>query len=350
MEIIGHNIDRLITVEIKPRSGIVRGITSRLYESALKLYQGRPLTLLAAEKLVEHVRDGDNILMVTGVGSLPYFPHGETDGPLGASCLARAVSMGLGAKPIFVVGQRDVEPVRATVMAAGLNVEEYGLVKPAKNMAAIVTCPTDDGEAAKVAKEVMKEYSPAAIISVEALGPNVKGFMHNVTGHDMTGALPKLHHIINEGRSRGILTIALLDHGNELGGGSIEDEVRKVAPYGNICQCPCGAGNACCVPADVVVPASISNWGAYGVSAALACLLGNPEILHNEDTERRMLEANIAAGSRDGLTLRPIMQVDGVPASTNQAIVTILNAIILNGLKHMPFDRTYDWAEQAGHN
>ena len=333
MEIIGHYIDRLITVEVKPRSGFVRGIISQLYDSALNLHGGCPLTLLAARKLIEHVSEGDNVLIITGVGSLPFFPHGETDGPLGAACLARVISLGLDAKPLFMVGERDLNPVKATVMAAGLNVEDYALAGRAKNMTAMVTCPIDDGEAKAVAKKVINEYSPKAVISIETLGPNHKGFFHNAMGYDMTDTLPKLQHVFNEARSSGILTIGILDHGNELGSGGIENAVREVTPYGNVCQCPCGAGNACCIPADVTLPASMSNWGAYGVAAALACLLENPDILHDADTERRMLEANVAAGGRDGVTLRPIMQVDGVPASTSQAIITILNAIVLNGIK-----------------
>ncbi|MFC1982588.1 glutamate cyclase domain-containing protein [Chloroflexota bacterium] len=339
MDIISHYIDRLITVEVKPRGGFVRGIISQLYDSALKLHGGRPLTLLAAEKLIEHVSEGDNVIIITGVGSLPFFPHGETDGPLGAACLARAISLGLDAKPLFMVGERDLDPVKATVIAAGLNVEEYDLARQARSMTAMITCPTDDGEAKVVAKKVIKEYSPKAVISIETLGPNNKGFFHNAMGYDMTTTLPKLQHVFNEARSSGILTLGILDHGNELGSGGIEDAVRKVAPYGNICQCPCGAGNACCVPADITLPASMSNWGAYGVAAALACLLKNPDILHDVDIERRMLEANVAAGGRDGVTLRPIMQVDGVPASTSQAIATILNAIVLNGLKESGIKR-----------
>jgi len=40
------------------------------------------------------------------------------------------------------------------------------------------------------------------------------------------------------------------------------------------------------VQTDVVFPAAVSNWGAYGIVAMLAFLLKKPEILQDADMEQ----------------------------------------------------------------
>jgi hypothetical protein len=86
------------------------------------------------------------------------------------------------------------------------------------------------------------------------------------------------------------------------------------------------------VKADIVFPASISNWGAYAITAMVAYLLQKPEILQDEDTERRMLEACIMAGAIDGPVGRPVMSVDGVNLKAQQGLINMLHAIIENAL------------------
>ena len=97
-EIIGENIDRLCTVEMRPQ-GMPRGKIHRLYEAARRKQNGRPLTLLAAEKLRAALKPGDYVILATGAGVPPWMPAGETDGPVGIAALGRALVMGLGARP-----------------------------------------------------------------------------------------------------------------------------------------------------------------------------------------------------------------------------------------------------------
>src|SRR3954462_7501713 len=94
-EIAGEYVDRLVTVEIRNR-GIPVGITRPLYESARAEGGGRPLTLRAAEGLLQHVKRGDNVLVITGAGAAPQLPNGENDGPIGAAALAHALYRGVG--------------------------------------------------------------------------------------------------------------------------------------------------------------------------------------------------------------------------------------------------------------
>ncbi len=331
MEIIGEYVDRLITVEMRPRSLPFRGTIHLLHSYACEKLGVRSLTLLAAQKIIENVKEEDNVFIITGVASMPYLPHGETDGPLGAASMARAVNLGLNAKPLFILGERDIDSVKFSVKAAGLNIEDYEVVKQTRNTAAIIPFPYDDEAAKKVAVKLIDEYSPKAIFSFETPGPNNKGVQHTALGF-IFPQVAKLYHLFDEANRRNILTIAGLDVGNEVGSGNIEEEVRRIIPCGNLCQCPCKSGIACRVTADVAIPVATSNWAAYGISAMLGFLMKKPDLLQDVDTERRMLEACIMAGAVDGLTFRPIAVVDGMSSKANQCLVTLLHEIIGNGL------------------
>src|SRR5689334_20222461 len=95
----GEFIDRLVSTEMRA-PGFIRGVTLPLYEAARQA-QGAPLSFLAASALQERVKQGDYVFFLTGAGSVPWRPHGETDGPLGAVSLGRALAIGLGARPVF---------------------------------------------------------------------------------------------------------------------------------------------------------------------------------------------------------------------------------------------------------
>ena len=340
-EIIGEYVDRLVTVEMRPRSLPFRGTIALLYEVARKKLGVKSLTLLAAQKILESVKENDNVFIMTGFSSMPHCPHGESDGPLGVASIARTLNLGLNAKPLLIQGGREAESVKFTAKAAGLNIEEYEIVKEARNTAAIILFPYgDDDKVKKFAVELIDTYNPKAILSFETMGPNREGVHHTALGFRYHGA--SLYHLFDEASKRGILTIAGIDLGNELGSGNIEEEVRRIIPYGNVCQCPCKSGSACRVTADVTIPVATSNWAAYGISAMLGLLLKRPDLLQDMDTERRMLEACIMAGGVDGVTMRPILAVDGMSDKANQCLVNLLHEIINNGLKEEEWGRVKD--------
>lgn len=334
MEVIGENVDRLITVEMKPGGQTpTRDKIRRLYEAALSTHRVRSLTLLAAQKAIDHLKENDNVFILTGCASLPFLPHGETDGPLGAASIARALSLGLKVKPLFVVEEKDIDAIRYTAKATGLNIESYEIMKHARSAATIIAYPGPDNVNVKnIAKNLIDEYKPKALFAFEVMGPNNKGYCHTVLGYDVTAKVPEFYHLFDEASKNGILTIAGIDGGNELGSGSIEKQVREIMPYGNMCQCPCKSGNACHIKADVVIPATTSNWAAYGISAMLAFLLNKVDLLQDTDTEKRMLEACFMAGAVDGYTMAPQMSVDGTSEKASQCVVGLLHEIINNGL------------------
>ena len=86
------------------------------------------------------------------------------------------------------------------------------------------------------------------------------------------------------------------------------------------------------VATDALVAANTSNWGAYGIIAALSAATERPELLHTPQIEARMLSACVAAHGVDGSTGRHILAVDGMPEEMQLAIVTMLGVIVRNGL------------------
>ena len=319
-EIIGDCIDRLCTVEIRPRANLPRGVTRRLYEAARSAQGDRPLSYLAATALQRYVRPGDHVLFVTGAGGPPYLPHGETDGPLGAVGLARAVAQTLRARPVFVLEDQHIPPLAAAAQAA----EQEVALAP-------FPCGRDAGRQAAIS--LIDRYNPAAVVFIEKLSPNLLGVVHSVLGRardpEVIGAVDWF---ASEAKRREILTIGIGDGGNEIGFGLIADAVREIQPFGRVCQCPCQGGIAAVVPTDVVVAAAISNWGAYGVAACLAYMAAVPEALPDEAMDVRMLTAAVGAGGVDAVHGRRILSVDGVEQEAQVGFLRLLRAIVTNGL------------------
>lgn len=337
-EIIGENIDRLCTVEMRPQ-GMPRGKIHRLYEAARRRQDGRPLTLLAAEKLRAAVKPGDYVILATGAGVAPWMPAGETDGPVGIAALGRALMLGLGARPIFVTESHSVASLRAPVVAAGMSVVEPKIAAARTGAAIVMDYAKDDREAQAQAKRMLADFRPAAVIASEKLAPNAKGEIHSIRGVNMTAEHAKIHHLFELASSSGIPTVGIADGGNEVGCGLIYEDTRTIMEYGASCQCPCRDGMATTVRTDVLVLASVSNFGAYGVCAMLGYLIGNPELLHDPDTHWRMLEANVREGGSDGMTGRPLMKEDGISVEVCQGLVRQLRELVSTGLQsvHRPF-------------
>jgi hypothetical protein len=332
-EILGEYLDRLITTSITTRSYSTRAAHLALYELARKK-QGVPLTYLSARKLVDKVKKGDFVFLITGAGLKPYLWAGETDGPLGVGALGRMFDRAFGAKPVIITDQEKMGALIATCNAAELAVQPEGWVREREYGAAVAeSFPVNDDEAEDAAERLIEKYSPVAMIAIEMTGINAQGVMHSMSGVNITPYVAKAHHLINAARQKGILTIGIGDGGNEIGFGKIYDELRALGGrYSNCSPCPCGDGVVTVVATDVLVPAAVSNWGAYGIEGCVSALVENSDVMHNEVIERRMLEAGVNNGLGSGFG-RQMLDVDGTTLEANQALITVIREMIKNFLK-----------------
>ena len=334
-DMIGEAIDRLVNVEMRFSSGMPRGMIHRLYDAA-RTKQQRPLSTLAGEALMNRLSAGDRVLIVTGAGAPPWLPFGETDGPIGAAALARTLDLGLGVKPILVAEERNLGPIAASAHAGGIPVLSASDFAQRGGCTMLEPLRLGETDGPASAREILNRHQPRALIFVEKGSPNKMGVFHTITGTGRSRAVMASADVLaDEARAAGILTIGIGDGGNEIGFGLIDEDVARIQTYGTRCQCPCGGGIAAVAATDVLVVAAISNWGAYGIAAALAIALKNRAVLHDETTEQRMLEACVAAGAVDGVLARPLLSVDGTSAASQRAIVVLLGNLVDNALSSL---------------
>jgi hypothetical protein len=299
-----------------------------LYEAARAEGGGEPLTLRAAAGLVSKVHAGDTVFIITGAGSGELIPQGENDGPVGAAVLARAVMLGLGATPIYVCEAHHVVPIQVASEAAGVPIRQLRVTQSSHGFGAIAVAPTDQERVGAWAEDLVTELKPTAIISIERLGPNRNGVIHGATG--IAGWLPQvdLAPLFEVAASRGIFSIGIGDAGNEIGFGRIAETVRHVQPYGEKCQCPCGGGMATVVPTDVLVVAAVSNWGGYGIEAALSLLLNRPDLPHSAAQAERILLRCTEAGGIEAMQCTQTYSCDGIAGEGHVSMVRLLGEMV----------------------
>lgn len=314
MEIACENIDQLVTISIRP-PGMPRGVSQALYRAAR---QSRPISLEIAEALLA-VR-GARVGVFTGASVPDHLPHGENDGPLGAVVLARALSR-LGFPATVYV---EAEPLRAT----------RELVRAARADVGVEELQRDPGEQQE---RLPRELDVA--ITVEKAGVNEYGIQHSVNGHSRQGTRAILDPLINRMNEVGKLTVGIGDGGNEIGFGAIFEQARSIVPYGTRCQCPCGRGIVSITSTKFLYPVAVSNWGAYGLAAALGVMAQDPDCAHAPQLEETMIRAGMEMDLRDGGTGKPVFAVDGVPGEASVGLVSLLDAIVRVTL--IPFSRKF---------
>jgi hypothetical protein len=328
---IGEGIDRLISIEIGGRGAI-----GALYAAARAAADG-PLCLGAATHLLERVPRGGTVLLATGLPTPPWFT-GEQDGPVGAATLARSLVIGLGAHPVVVTDPVNAEICTAALRGAGLHTRalEDALRLPAA--AAVVPFALEWEEAAAQAPRLLEQAKPSALVAIERPGANEQGHYHSAAGKRLTDHCAKIDVLFRLAREREILTIGIGDGGNEIGCGAVRDAVVRAIPHGGTCACPCGGTVVPAVGTDLLVAAAISNWGAYGIEAALAVLLGRDDVLHSRAVDARAQELCAAAGANNIDPGLLDVGADGIPERLHGHIVDLLGQMVESALD---FGRLY---------
>ena len=154
---------------------------------------------------------------------------------------------------------------------------------------------------------IIDMYRPSAVISIECLGRNRKGSYLNFRLKDISSFTARLDILFELAASRDITTVGIGDGGNEIGMGQLCGIIEEKLGI-----------PACAVPSDVLIVATTSNWGAYGLAAAM----GHP--VSWEDV-KAFTEHIVAAGAIDGVSKLPEPTVDGFPVETDRSIVLALD-------------------------
>jgi hypothetical protein len=345
----GEVIDRLVatttgTIPVlrKGRNGLIKSRYSwmKVYDETRARY-GRPLTLLGAEKLIENVRAGDHVLIITN--SL------EMDGPPGAAVMARSLLVGLRAVPIIASNFKEGTKFERSLTQSCTGAQIIPVLSKEELKGSIWTPYTTliyrwpmmtVAEAEQKTLEFIEEFNPKAVITVEALSCNKKGIRHGALGAPHNSGDPnekciRWNQFIDQAKKRGILTIATGDNGNECGFGTIEDILVKHHRFCKDCGCPCGTGIVSAAEADIVIPANNSNWACYGIAACMAKLLNNTDVLHDEYTHNRILLNCANQGIPDGATAMATPTTDGSSHEACVNLVAQLRQTLLMSMKEI---------------
>ena len=241
---------------------------------------------IAAREILSWKRG--TVLLTTG-----FYVAGfaETDGPLGTVAVSKALKK-LGFRPVIVTdryceGYFEAEGIETEYM--DLNAED------------------------SAAFEILNRYSPVGLISIERCGRDRNGVYANMRGVDISGNTAPCDALFLAARGR-IPMIGVGDGGNEIGMGRVADTVRN-----RLSLTPSE------IAADILVIATVSNWGAYGIVAALSELTGLALLPSFAEAEA-FLRMTVEKGSVDGISHEHTPCVYGFGMDTEKEILDALHA------------------------
>ncbi len=325
---VGQNLDDLSNLD--PRG---YGVCRILYEGA-RTYTGRPLTMNAAEKLFETVKKGDLVYILTGFVLIPH-KKAEMDGIVSSMLLARSLVVATEAKPVLVCPTDCLEAVRNMAPVVGLHlcssIEE---TKDYPISMAVVPFTKDKGKAEGEAMALLASGLPSAVVTIEAPGANGLGVYHNAIGMDVSEHEAKSDALFVALQKEGVLNISIGDLGNELGMGAIADHLNRYIPGARkgSCACGCGGGIAAATAAEHIITATVSDWGCYGLIAALAYLYGKLEVMHTGELGAEVIRTASRSGMID-MTGWLVPAVDGCDIQTNVLIMDLMRQCVASAFK-----------------
>lgn len=258
----------------------------------------------AAVRAARALRTARRVLIVTGFSVEPDMP--ETDGPPGAAVLGRALRR-LGARVAYVTDTPNVSLVEAALKT---------LDEPSD----VVVYPAEAGGA----RRLLASEKPTHLVAIERPGRNRDGDYLNMRGHSVAGWNAPIDELfVCRGDRKRPVTVGIGDGGNEIGMGAARARIARLDAL--------RARIATVVRVDHLVVAGVSNWGGYGVVAALGRLTGQ-DLLHTPELERRLIAACVAVGACDGVTRRREATVDSLSANTHAAVVDLLRLASRSGI------------------
>jgi hypothetical protein len=300
------------SMEIAALKAAKRKGAEQLYLAASKLIGGSP-ALRAANSLYSAVRRGGDVLIASGFTIIRSMQC-ETDGPLGSAVLGKLLNK-LSINVVFLTDLNYLALFEKMSEASSLSSFQC------------VPFPIEEKHAREEATKIIKDFSPVAVISIERPGWNKHKVYHNMLGQDISDWTAKIDYLSDEAHKRDILTIGIGDGGNEIGMGNILQTVVEHVPYGSVCQCPCRGGIASVTKTHDLVVSSVSNWGAY-ILTALTASLANMPFEHDPHEEQRLIRTAVNAGAVDGESGNLVEAVDGLSASDNSEFVNKILRIL----------------------
>jgi D-glutamate cyclase len=225
-------------------------------------------------------------------------PAAETEGPAGAALMAFGLA-GAGLSCRLATDTVCQSACKVALDAAGTTGVPIDAVAP-------------DGSVTAVA-DLWRQEGVDWVIAIERCGPAADGRLRNMRGADISAHAAPLDRLFTAGPWR---TIAIGDGGNEIGMGRV-----AIAQH-----VPLGEKIGCVVPADFLIAAGVSHWGAYAVMAGLGLLRPDwsAAMLSGLDPalDRAVVEAMVRDGPAvDGVSLRREATIDGFGMDVHREVM-----------------------------
>ena len=221
----------------------------------------------------------------------------ETDGPPGAIAIGEALK-GLG-RTVTYVSDEYTTPV----------LRRYA------NGSAVIDFPIDGIEASKQhAKDILEQVKPSLLISIERCGRTRDDTYLNMRYVDISPNTARLDYLFDSD----VPSVGIGDGGNEIGMGNLAEVIPTIdslPAYPAVNQ------------VDRLIIASVSNWGGYGLVAALSRIFGK-NLLPSVESETAMLHGMIESGVVDGTTGDAVPTVDNFSAEENGALLARLHRAV----------------------
>jgi len=226
------------------------------------------------------------VLMTTGFYTAGF---AETDGPLGLVAMAKALKT-LGFEPMVVTdkyckGFFEIQDL--PVIYVELDAKQEDL------------------------DAILEQQKPVGLISIERCGSNIEGDYANMRGISVAAVTAPIDIMFDLAYGK-IPTIGIGDGGNEIGMGNVQEVIKN-----QLSLVPCRN------KVDHLILASVSNWGGYGLVAALSELTGKSLLMSFEEIKEYLYKI-VELGSVDGVLAENVPSADGFGLDIEEEILTAL--------------------------
>ncbi|MCH2304559.1 MAG: DUF4392 domain-containing protein [SAR202 cluster bacterium] len=255
------------------------------------------------KQAAKFVLKNKGVVMITTGFYIAKARASETDGPPGAIAIGNALDQ-LGYTVIYVSDKYTVKYLSAMK----------------KNNALIVEFPIEEDLSSKnFAMNIINKYKPQLIISIERCGFDETFSYRNMHGVDFSNYNAKIDYLF----SNKINSVGIGDGGNEIGMG---DFIEKIVETSSLVRYPS------ITKTTFSIIASVSNWGGYGLVAALSNIVGENLLISIEE-EIKLINTLVDLGAVDGFSAKNINKVDGFNLQDNSFALINLHELINRTIK-----------------
>lgn len=222
----------------------------------------------------------------------------ETDGPPGAISIGNALET-LGYNVIYVT-DRYTSSLITKILGSSQSVVDFPI--------------TDDYSSNLFAAKLLDKYQPSLLISIERCGLTDEGMYRNMKNLDISQYTARIDHVFTAHPA----SVGIGDGGNEIGLGNLKKHIPTVQSL---------VAKPCVTKVTKLIISSVSNWGGYGLIAAISLRTGR-NLLPTIEQESDLVKKFSDHGAVDSMSLKAEYKVDGFSLEENSATLSRLHEFI----------------------